>query len=192
MTEITQHPQRLGVADIEVVNESALLLLETLAGFELPGGGIGRFRVGRELGLRDTQRVHRVRPLDEVGDEGQVVRVIERVAHLAVERVAFGTAVRAKAVDGEVRVVDVVGQRAFGAGEVGPGAEGAETSIHHTRAQLRRPITVRGENLDDAAGGIPIQRGERSAQNLDPAGGVEVELRDLPLAVRPVAGMPSW
>ena len=134
MTEITQHPHRLRVADVEIVDETALLLLEALAGFELAGGGVGRLRIGGVLRLRDAQGVHGVGPLDEVGNQGQVARIVERIAHFAVEGVVLRTAVLAKAVDGEMREVDVVGQRALGPGEISAGAESAEAPIDHAGA----------------------------------------------------------
>ncbi len=48
MAEITQHTHRLRLADVEVVDEATLLLLETLARLELAGRRVGRLRIGGE------------------------------------------------------------------------------------------------------------------------------------------------
>ncbi len=59
-----------------------------------------------------------------------------------------------------------------------------EAAVRYGAAQLQRTIARRREELDDTARGVSIQRGERSAQNLHPGGGIQVELRDLPLPIR--------
>ena len=46
------------------------------------------------------------------------------------------------------------------------------------------PLPVGREELDDTARGVSVQRGERAAQDLHPGGGIQVELRDLPLPIR--------
>ena len=111
MPQIAQHPQRLCIRDVEIVDQAAGLLLQTLAGLVQARGGVGGLRIGLELRLGQAQRIHGVRPLDEVGHQRQMIRVVQGVTHFRIEGVALGAAVRAKAIHGEMREVEVVGQR---------------------------------------------------------------------------------
>ncbi len=184
MPVVADHAYGLRVAQVQIVNEPALLLLEALAGVEIRGGGIGLAGVGVELRLRDAQRVLRIGARDHVRDQGQPARIVERVAHLAIERIVVRAAVVAIAIDREMSDGHVVAERAGDPARIRPRTERVEAAIGNRALDLIGLPAVGGEDLDDAAGRVAVERRERTAQDLDPLCGIQIELRDLTLPVR--------
>src|SRR6185437_4894820 len=87
--------------------------------------------------------------------------------------------------DEEVSEVHVVSERSDGVAGVDAGTELPEAAVADIRPHGTGRGAVRGEDLDDTARGVAIERGEGSTEHLDPLRGVQVELRDLSLAVGP-------
>src|SRR5262249_15837831 len=115
MTVVTEQSHGLRVAELRVVDESALLLFEALARIELRGDGSRLIGVCGELRGRKTQRILGVGSGHDGRDEGQFVILVEAVIELAVERLVARAAVIPIAVDDEVRERRVVTERARGA-----------------------------------------------------------------------------
>src|SRR6185312_6522020 len=102
----------------------------------------------------------------------------ELVVHLAVEGLVAGARVRPVAFDEEVSEVHVVSERSDGVAGVDAGTELPEAAVADIRPHGTGRGAVRGEDLDDTARGVAIERGEGSTEHLDPLRGVQVELRD--------------
>ncbi len=66
MAVVTEHANGLRFTQIDVVNHSALLLLQALARVEQRGHRSGLVGVGVELGFREAQGILRIGPRDDV------------------------------------------------------------------------------------------------------------------------------
>ncbi len=105
------------------------------------------------------------------------------VSQLCVEVIAISLAVIAIAVGMEARKVRDPVERAPLSAELQCAAVGAIAADQNVALERRPFRPVLGQDVDHAAGGVAVERGERPAQHLDALGGVQGESRRLPLAV---------
>src|SRR5688572_250359 len=175
--------QHVASADPEVVHETELTLRHTFTRVERERIGAGLPAVLRDLCGGESQRVLSFGLIEMIGDEREnagasrielefAVRVI--AARRAVIAVALGAKKTLHGIHVERPVLTAVLQRPLRR------VKAACTEAARER-RLRR--TVRRKNLDHAARGIPIERGERTAQDFDALGAVETERSGLTLAV---------
>ncbi|MCY1408896.1 hypothetical protein D9M71_242280 [compost metagenome] len=175
-----------GRAELALVVQAELLVVDALARVEQPGVGRDRTRVGVEACPGLPQRVLGAVLLQGAGDQRQTALVVGPEVELgeglvaargAVVAVAVG--VQARGVQHEARVAGVVA--ALGVDMVALQLVAAEQAF---RADARRALAVAGEHLDHPAGVAAVERRGRTAQHLEALGDVEVEGRRLALAIR--------
>jgi len=190
--QILNHTARAGigidlqgrVTDIALVVQAQLLVVDAFPG--VIGNGVWRYRA--RVGLVGfpalAQRVLGAVLFKAAVDQRQFAVFIRLEVELGKGLVAARSAVFAVAVGVHARGIqhkaDVVG-RALGSKVVLAHAVAAHQGLG---ANARRAFAVAGEHLDHAAGIAAVQGGCRAAQHFDTLGGVEVERRRLPLAVR--------
>ncbi len=127
------------------------MLLQTLARVECDRRRVGPIRVRGERGRREPERILRIRPRHEVGNDSQPVRVVDIVIDLGIERLVARATVISVPVHREVREIHVVIERASGPARIQARAKVIEAAVRHGAAQLPGNLAVGGEDLNHAA-----------------------------------------
>src|SRR5690348_16285687 len=147
MAVVSEDSHGLRIGYIEVVDQSGLLLAQTLGRVEEDCGGIGGFGSSGEPRRRESQMILSIGPRYYIGNEREPVGIVERVIQLAVERLVSGAAMIAIAIDPEVREVEVVSKRPRRAECIQACTKVAEAAVHQSSTQLWRPFTHCSEQL---------------------------------------------
>ena len=171
-----------------LVNQARLFLGQVFAGVVGNGADTRLRRIGGHLRPRQSQRILHVRRLDHVADQRQGRRLARTETHLGVEVIALGFAVIAKPVGLEMGGIDHVTDAALLAGGLQSVALRIEGAVVRRRADRMAGLRILGENRDDPARRVTVERGKRTSQHFDPRGGTQVELRELALAIGHGAG----
>jgi hypothetical protein len=182
-TGMQLHSQAAGRGSVVLPNQPELLVAYRLARVEQQCGGRGLARIRVHLRLGESERVLRLRRIEPVRHEHEAIARAGRILQPRIEGLARGRAVLAPAAGAEVRVVEHVVECSLRAAPVEGFALAVVAARNQPEAPARRVGAVGGEHLDDAAGGVAVERGEGPAQHLDACGGCEVEVRHLSLSV---------
>ena len=165
--------------------DAGLPLARRLAGVEGERAGARGAAVERELGGGEALRVVGA-GVERVEDRDQLAVAAQAAAQRRLSAGAPRRAVRAVAVGRLLPEVEGVAAAAPARPRAARRERSAPQAVaagHQARLELAVARRRGAEQLDHAAGGVAVEGGERPAQRLDAGGGVEDEVRDLPLPV---------
>ena len=186
-TGVHHHAQVILLAELTLVAQSCLGLLRRLTGIVLIAAWrltrvIPPFIVGQAAGVIGFD-IHAVK------QQGQLTDVIDAHAQFGVRQVFAGAAVIAVAVSGKAvgryGVIDVPGMRsvADGAGRLQAIVPGAEAAVIAAGFDGWRLAAGLGRHIDHPAGGVAVQRRERTAQDIEAIDAADINIRGLALAI---------
>ena len=158
-------------------------MLDALAGIEFDGTKPRLGGVGIELLLRETERVLGVGLIQCIADDGERRGLVRPVAKPEVRGVALSRAVIAESVGVEARKVAGEIGRAGRTREVQSSTPGAVLIVRPACLELRLLRVERRKQVDHATRGVAVKSGERTAQDLDAVGPVEIEESRLALPI---------
>ena len=161
----------------------ALALADLLARIEQARRGRGLARILGEFLAAQSERILGLGNRQRIGEHGQACAVGGLPAQPGIRGNALGRAVLAIAVRAEAAQVEVAVERTEAVAPVEAGACVGVAAAGQAEAPLGRISAVRGEQLDHAGRGISVERRERTAQDLDALGRIEVEMRNLAGAI---------
>ena len=183
-------PQRIGAVERVLDRGPELRLVHALPRVEEQGRRGDRARVAFVLLAREAEGILRVGHVDGVADHGNRGARARLPAQDRVRAGALGGAVLAVAAGLEAPRGHGVAERAGTPARdraQPPRVEAAEGRgyLRHRRGGGRAR-----DDVDDAPGRVAVKHRERAAQDLDPPGRGEVDVRDLGLAVGQGGGNP--
>ena len=156
---------------------------DALASIEFNGTKARLGGVGVELLLRETERVLGVGLIQCIAEDSERRGLIRPVAKPEVRGIALSRAVIAETLGVKARKIAGEIGRAECTREVHRSTPGAVLIVRPACPELRLLRLERGKQMNHATRGVAIKSGERTAQDLDAVGPIEIEESRLTLPI---------